>query len=65
MIGFLPDQLSNLLGPVRHELEKKKNFMPDPNSARSVTMLEETMQPIYLLPVWNLSPALGWQSILA
>ena len=64
VIGFLPDQLSNLLGPVRHAPEKN-NFMPDPNSARSVTMLEETMQPIYLLPVWNLSPALGWQSILA
>jgi len=64
VIGFLPDQLSNLLGPVRHALEKN-NFMPDPNSARSVTMLEETMQPIYLLPAWNLSPALGWQSILA
>ena len=64
VIGFLPDQLSNLLGPDRHALETK-NIMPDPNSARSVTMLEETMQPIYLLPVWNLSPALGWQSILA
>ena len=31
VIGFLPDQLSNLLGPVRHALEKKNNFMPDPN----------------------------------